>query len=861
MRHVPTQPVSLISPFPLTQLHGLPFRARPLIEALSQPFCRPQFQKRSSSKLRPRFKENFQWSHKRAELNIDRSLRRFEKLTRFRTKPLIRPYYRSNDAKKMRSYVQFITTPTVDTPGTGLLLHFDDKRYFFGQMHEGLQRASLQRGSKLLKIREMFLTGKVESQTIGGLLGMILTLADANKSSLEAQKETQIMRRDKALLRVQEEEERLLKKTKHSSKSNKSTSVEDLPLVLDLAQEPLGIHGGPNIMHAVATARSFVFRQGMPLDVDEFEEGSEPTESRLDWRPTWEDENIKVWTMPTAPVKNEDGVIESTESNREQGVSKKRSHEDYVKGQENGEPNGSEPVQIDFINDSSDQAQKVREHVVHEMFRSSWRFDKLVETPLVDVNLPAKVFVRSPETNGLVPYDGPLPDGTAPVPDITVLVRKPWPGALITHLPPTRPSSTALSYIVRNQPQRGKFNVEKAKEFKVPPGPMFGQLARGESVTLADGRVVTPHQILEPGKEGGGVAIIDVPSRDYVLPLLSRREWRQESVMNGVEAFIWILGHGVAQDEMLISFMKEFKDLQHIVSSPGQCSNQLTMTSAASASVRHHVIDPDRYSLLQHDNTDASDRGTTAKESGYIMAKPGLKLQLEPSVAIEDDEVQYPVNLVEAVNDIPSTVYKLAKQAGTDAAQFGPEDETLPSPDAEIVSLGTGSALPSLYRNVSGTLLRVPGYGSYLLDVGENTLGQLKRLYTPKELADIFRDLKMIWISHLHADHHLGTAPMIKAWYHEVHGGDTIKRPCPSPKDQATKTDEILKDGRRLFVIGNKHMMRWLYEYSSVEDYGYDQLVPLTAKPATPGMAHLDRTQLFWNGRDVGFGTCSELSM
>ncbi len=51
----------------------------------------------------------------------------------------------------------------------------------------------------------------------------------------------------------------------------------------------------------------------------------------------------------------------------------------------------------------------------------------------------------------------------------------------------------------------------------------------------------------------------------------------------------------------------------------------------------------------------------------------------------------------------------------------------LPSRDAEIICLGTGSSNPSKYRNVSATLLRVPGSGSYLFDCGEGTLGFVGR--------------------------------------------------------------------------------------------------------------------------------------
>lgn len=46
------------------------------------------------------------------------------------------------------------------------------------------------------------------------------------------------------------------------------------------------------------------------------------------------------------------------------------------------------------------------------------------------------------------------------------------------------------------------FQVEKAEALGVPPGPERGALVRGESVTLADGRVITPEMVLGQAQEG-----------------------------------------------------------------------------------------------------------------------------------------------------------------------------------------------------------------------------------------------------------------------------------------------------------------------------------------------------------------------
>jgi ribonuclease Z len=61
---------------------------------------------------------------------------------------------------------------------------------------------------------------------------------------------------------------------------------------------------------------------------------------------------------------------------------------------------------------------------------------------------------------------------------------------------------------------------------------------------------------------------------------------------------------------------------------------------------------------------------------------------------------------------------------------------------------------------VSGTLLHVPDAGYILLDAGEGTWGQLSRNYGTG-VWDVLRDLKGIFISHIHGDHHIGLAKIL----------------------------------------------------------------------------------------------------
>ena len=58
---------------------------------------------------------------------------------------------------------------------------------------------------------------------------------------------------------------------------------------------------------------------------------------------------------------------------------------------------------------------------------------------------------------------------------------------------------------------------------------------------------------------------------------------------------------------------------------------------------------------------------------------------------------------------------------------------------------------------LTGVYLTLSADHSVLLDCGEGTYGQLVRLQGEQRAAETLRRLGAIYISHLHADHHIGT--------------------------------------------------------------------------------------------------------
>ncbi|KAJ6245840.1 zinc phosphodiesterase elac protein [Anaeramoeba flamelloides] len=73
----------------------------------------------------------------------------------------------------------------------------------------------------------------------------------------------------------------------------------------------------------------------------------------------------------------------------------------------------------------------------------------------------------------------------------------------------------------------------------------------------------------------------------------------------------------------------------------------------------------------------------------------------------------------------------------------------------KIIFFGTGATMPGKYNNVSSIFLKLTNTLSILLECGESTVAQFRKHFGNKFCKNIC-SVKLIWISHLHADHHLG---------------------------------------------------------------------------------------------------------
>ncbi|KAK8182798.1 beta-lactamase-like protein [Phyllosticta citribraziliensis] len=609
----------------------------------------------------------------------------------------------------MKASLRVVSTPTADTPSTMVVLNSDSKQYMIGNMGEAMQRTMTELGVRLVKTHDFFLTGRSEWRSLGGLLGMTLTKAD------------QLI----------------------ASNQDKSTKGSGEPVSLNVI-------GPPNLNYTIATTRRVIFKRGMPLNTFEVTDDP-PRGDNQELLPSYVDENIKLYPMAVSPLRDQPSPASSTSSG------KKRSHDEMSDVVSTSKSNGNEKPPSTV---SQNPAQVAKE-VVSNMFNSTWSLDALFETRFSEVKLPAKLFWRAPDSNKIEPFDW-----SAAKHDPIVLAREPWPATKVASLPPVEPAPEAVSYLIKTCDIRGKFDAGRADALNVARGAERGKLAQGQTIQLKNGDTITPDMVMGPSRVGMALAVIDLPSVDYVKPLISRSEWEFPDIKDNLQLIIWTLGPGVASDPVLKSFMESLPQVKHLVSSLDLGSNQIIFKKSAGSILRMTHADEKRF-----------------KEAN-----------------IEESE--------------------------SELAQWRAK---IPCPEAEVIPLGTGSAMPSLYRNVSATLVRVPGYGSYLLDCGEGTFGQLQRAFEPAKLIEIFKDLRMIYLSHPHADHILGIIPIIKAWYHIVHKGRPSRQNARQALDSIRRNPESAGATKRLAIVASQPLHGWLAEYSGVEDFGYSQIWPVGA--------------------------------
>jgi len=84
----------------------------------------------------------------------------------------------------------------------------------------------------------------------------------------------------------------------------------------------------------------------------------------------------------------------------------------------------------------------------------------------------------------------------------------------------------ALGYRLEEKIKPGRFNLERARELEIPSGPLYSQLQSGKSITLADGRIIHPSEVLGEPRPGKVVSYcLDTRPCHNAVKLAENADW------------------------------------------------------------------------------------------------------------------------------------------------------------------------------------------------------------------------------------------------------------------------------------------------------------------------------------------------
>ncbi|KAF9184264.1 hypothetical protein BGZ51_003462 [Haplosporangium sp. Z 767] len=660
----------------------------------------------------------------------------------------------------MKAYLQVLSTGTADC-SPSVILHFDSQRYMIN-CGEGTQRLCMESRLRFSKLRTILLT-RTHWDCMGGIPGI----------------------------------------------------------------RNMKVLGGENLTHALISTRHFVYRNTMTVETVEFAKES--------W--SYKDENLRVTAIPIYPENFEraapiewPAAARFSSNNRTQSSSPPESPSTstvMAASTTTGSKRSSDELQPPSTNTNAVEAMddnQIRKQILASMFN----LNKFGGT----APLPSKKLKRDED----VQPDPSAPSGQTDVDMIEAAqtaradscgqANKKNIGRYM-ELPRTSPNTSAISYICQSPDYIGKFNKQAALDLNVKPGILFSQLVKGQSVLSESGDMVHPHQVISGARPGRVFMVIDCPSVEYIAGLVSAKDFEKfhglesESEDNSdklkADCIVHLGGHSVLSHPEYKAWMQRFgPETQHIIANEEYCSQKLIWRKQSESCYKLSKLDSSIFPMPYYDNKPMYDLAADLEGMPVkaMLAESMQTFLLEPSAGVDMSEVTKPLELFkdyEFLKNSPKPYlqeyYELAEKAQEEISRCEETyTEEIPGKDVVLTALGTGSSHPSKYRNVSATLLDIPKDGTFLLDVGEGTYGQMFRQFggfkrsedQASSVDDRIKNLKGVFISHLHADHHLGIVTVIDRW-------NKLREANSEP----------------LYLVAPLKFNTFLQELSDVQDFGY----------------------------------------
>jgi len=348
-----------------------------------------------------------------------------------------------------------------------------------------------------------------------------------------------------------------------------------------------------------------------------------------------------------------------------------------------------------------------------------------------------------------------------------------------------------VSYEVQLALPPGKFDAKKADALGVPRGKERGLLVRGESIeiTLENGekKTITPDMCVEAAGRGAKFAVLDLPTKTHldaaiqiVGKMKSSNAW---DVNEERDLVVHLAPADVANSSEYQAFVREHfasAKTKHVFANASRNNRTPIFLASREVQAKLHGVDASVFPEPPSASKDEEDDGDkNVSPTIGVAGKSLLKFTLVPQRSMGIDESALPkVETPQTIREVAAKEVEFRRKSnkkdadGTNATTPANDEFFAKHPGHKVVDdvdenevvvtfLGTGSAQPAKHRNVTGILLEVEKDGknySALLDSGEGSLGQIYRSKNgcTKVVDKVLKDMHFAWISHVHADHHVG---------------------------------------------------------------------------------------------------------
>jgi len=173
-------------------------------------------------------------------------------------------------------------------------------------------------------------------------------------------------------------------------------------------------------------------------------------------------------------------------------------------------------------------------------------------------------------------------------------------GYAIVPFPVEHAGSTAVGLALVEEQRLGRFNPDLAREMGIPEGPLWGRIHKGESITLENGRVVRPDELVGPTRSGRKLVFTGdcrpsdstVEISEHADQLIHEATFAQDEAARAVET-----GHSTAFDAATIAKRAQVKQLvlTHISSRYSRDAKELS--HEARAVFKHTIVAKDGLSI------------------------------------------------------------------------------------------------------------------------------------------------------------------------------------------------------------------------------------------------------------------------